>query len=230
MKLVFLFMLFVLSAHLALAQKHFINDTSQVEVRSFNNARLQELKGQSQFQYDRFREPPRSLWDRFWSWLWQKVEDVLKTRRGRLTVWTVLILFGAAVIIFFIVKVMGMRDGGLFGRKGVDTLPYTTSEDDINQINFEGAIKEAIEKRNYRLAVRLLYLQSLKNLSDKGYIEWQINKTNSDYIYEVSSRSWQPLFKTLTYNFEYIWYGEMPVDNEYFRNLHGQYLQFNNQL
>jgi hypothetical protein len=230
MKLLFTLLLLVFNAHLLLAQKHFINDSSQVDVRSFNAERLKELQSKTEFQYDRFREPPRSLWDRFWSWLWQKVEDVLRTRRGRLTVWTILVLFGAAVIIFFIVKVMGMRDGGLFGRKSVDVFPYTTSADDINQINFEGAIREAIDDKNYRLAVRLLYLQSLKNLSDKGYIEWQINKTNTDYIYEVSSRPWQSLFRKLTQNFEYIWYGEMPLDNEYFANLHVQYQQFNNQL
>jgi hypothetical protein len=230
MKLFCLLILCLFHCGLLVAQKRVVTDTSQLDVRSFDEKQLQEYKNDSEFQYDQLREPPKSLWKRFWSWVWQQVEDILSTRSGRTTVWTILIVLGAAVIIFFVVKVMGMRDGGLFGRRADDVLPYTTSIDDINQINFEGAIRDAIDSKNFRLAIRLLYLQSLKNLSDKGHIQWQINKTNSDYIYEVSAAPWVSKFRSLTYNFEYTWYGEMSVDSNYFQSLHVQFQQFNNQL
>ncbi|HKG69709.1 MAG TPA: hypothetical protein VKA92_12630, partial [Segetibacter sp.] len=84
--------------------------------------------------------------------------------------------------------------------------------------------------RNFRLATRLLYLQSLKILSDKGYIQWQLNKSNNDYIREVTGKPWHSLFKKLTYSFEYTWYGEMNLANDEFQNLQVQFQQFNNQL
>lgn len=154
----------------------------------------------------------------------------MRTKSGRRTVWAMLIGAGIAAIVFFIVKVMGMSSGGLFARTGGDGLPYTAETEDINRISFDDAIKEAIENRNFRVATRLLYLQSLKHLADKGYIQWQLNKSNNDYIREVTGKPWQSLFKKLTYSFEYTWYGEMNLANEEFQHLQVQFQQFNNQL
>lgn len=230
MKCLFIFLYLVVSNNLLIAQKRLLLDSSTIDVRTFDNNALQEYKNKSEFQYDQLREPARSLWDRFWSWVWSQVRDIMRTRRGRTTVWTLLVLLGVTVIIFFVVKVMGMNKENLFGRSGGKGLLYSTSVEDINQFDFELSIRDAIENRNYRLATRLLYLHCLKQLSDKGYIDWQINKTNTDYINEVSGKPWQSLFKNLTYNFEYIWYGEMNLPNEQFQDLRVQFQQFNNQL
>jgi hypothetical protein len=226
----FLLLFILLFPGLLFAQKHVKVDTSQVSVRSFNQQDLQNFKKDKDFQYDRLQEPVKSLWDRFWEWVWWQIDEVMRTKTGRRTVWTTLSILAIAAIVFFVVKVMGMKDGGLFSRNSNGDLPFTTSSEDINNISFDAAIREAIESRNFRLAIRLLYLQSLKQLSDKGYIQWQINKTNSDYIMEVAGKPWQSLFRKLTYNFEYTWYGEMNIGNEEFQNLNVQFQQFNNQL
>lgn len=226
----FLIILGIFCTNFLIAQKHLKRDTSPVVVRSFDYNELQELKKDKDFQYNSVPEPSKSLWERFWDWVWWRVHEVMRTKSGRKTVWTVLIAAGIAAIVFFVIKVMGMSDGGLFARAGGSGLPYTAGAEDINSISFEDAIKEAIENGNFRLATRLLYLQSLKLLSDKGYIQWHFNKTNSDYILEVNGRPWQSLFKRLTYSFEYTWYGEMNLANDEFRHLQVQFQQFNNQV
>jgi hypothetical protein len=205
-------------------------DTSKIVVRSFDDKALQDLKKNKDFQYDRLIEPPKSIWERFWDWVWWQITQIMRTKQGRTTVWSALLLLGVAAIVFFVVKVMGMNKGGLFARSSRSDLPYTATGEDINSISFDEAINNAIANRNFRLAIRLLYLQSLKHLSEKGYIDWQINKTNNDYITEVLGKPWQSLFKKLTYNFEYSWYGEMNVAEEDFKNLQAQFQQFNNQL
>jgi hypothetical protein len=50
--------------------------------------------------------------------------------------------------------------------------------ENIHEIDYDQDIKEAIAAGNYSLAVRLLYLQTLKTLSDNALIKWNINKTN----------------------------------------------------
>jgi hypothetical protein len=212
------------------SQKSVQSDTSKIIERSFNTNSLQKIREDKDFQYDHYKEPPKSIWDRFWSWFWWKVDQIMRTRQGRTTVWTIIILLSITAIVFFILKVMGMNKVGLFGRTSNSGLPYNVSSDDINNISFDEAIDQAISERNFRLALRLLYLQSLKKLSDKGYIEWQINKTNSDYIIEVVNKPWHSLFKSLTRKFEYTWYGEMNIGKEDFENLQLQFQQFNNQL
>jgi hypothetical protein len=230
MKPLFIFILFVLCRNYSIAQKPVLTDTSKIVVRSFDDKALQDLKRNKDFQYDRLTEPAKSLWERFWDWVWWQITQIMRTKQGRTTVWSILLLFGVAAIVFFVVKVMGMNKQGLFARSSESNLSYTATGEDINSISFDEAINNAIDNRNFRLAIRLLYLQSLKHLSDKGYIDWQINKTNNDYIVEVLGKPWQSLFKKLTYNFEYSWYGEMNVAEEDFRNLQVQFQQFNNQL
>jgi hypothetical protein len=121
------------------------------------------------------------------------------------------------VIIFFIFKLTGMTNVGLFGKynKGVG-LAYTTEQEDIHQIDFNLEIRQAIEQKNFRLAIRLLYLQSLKKLSDNGLISWHPNKTNFTYWQELNGTNYQKLFFELTDRFEYSWYGNrFPTENEF---------------
>lgn len=230
MKGFFVIIFLFINCNFSIGQKQVSRDTADVFVRTFDYSALQKLKKDKNFQYNSLPEPQKNLWERFWDWVWWRVHEIMRTKSGRRTVWTILIGAGIAAIVFFVIKVMGMSSGGLFSRTGGDGLPYTTETEDINRISFDDAIKEAIESRNFRMATRLLYLQSLKRLADKGYIQWQLNKTNSDYISEVNGKPWLSLFKKLTYNFEYTWYGEMNLANDEFQNLQVQFQQFNNQL
>lgn len=230
MKGFFGIILLFINCNFSIGQKQVGTDTSDVVVRSFNNTELQEFKKDKEFHYNGLNEPSKGLWERFWDWIWWRFYEIMRTKNGRTTVWTILIGLGIAAIVFFVIKVMGMSSGGLFARDAESGLSYTAEAEDINRISFDDAIKEAIENRNFRMATRLLYLQSLKRLADKGYIQWQFNKTNSDYIREVTGKPWQSLFKKLTYSFEYTWYGEMNLANDEFQNLQVQFQQFNNQL
>jgi hypothetical protein len=224
------FLLFVCLCTTCFAQRQVKADTSHIEKRLFSAEGLEKIKADKEFQYDRYKEPPKSLWDRFWSWFWSKISQFLSTEGGRTTMWTVFIIVGVAVIAYFIFKVVGMKEGGLFGRSSKDSLDYSISSDDIHRISFEEAIQDAIASSNFRLAIRLMYLQSLKKLSDSGYINWQLNKTNTDYLQETRDKKWHYLFSSLTYNFEYTWYGETAINKDRFGVVQQQFQQFNNQL
>ena len=62
------------------------------------------------------------------------------------------------------------------------------SEDDISQINFDELITSAMEAKQYKLAVRYMFLKSLKLLAEKGQIELRNNKTNYQYLSEIKSK------------------------------------------
>src|SRR5205085_5600738 len=110
--LIFCFCLFQPEGH---AQKNLRIDSSTVIVRSFNNSQIKKYKADEDFQYDRLLEPPVSLWDRFWSWFWRKVGEMLSTEAGKTTFKTVLIVLAVAVIVYTIMKLIGMSSAGLFG-------------------------------------------------------------------------------------------------------------------
>lgn len=83
--------------------------------------------------------------------------------------------------------------------------------EDIGQL-----IKVALTEKNYRLAVRYYYLQILKQLSEKNYIDWQLQKTNSDYLTELNQEHLKLQFAKITILYDYIWYGDFTIDEAKF--------------
>lgn len=224
------FFLMAISSTCLFSQTNLKRDTAYIASRSFNANALKEFKSNKDFQYDTYREPVQSLWQKFWSWVWWKVGQLLSTKEGITTAWVVLIILSIAVIVYFAIKITGIGQDGLFGRSNKGLQKYTLSQNDIHLIPFNDAIEKAINNGDYRLATRLYYLQALKKLSDKGYIEWRINKTNTDYLREITGKPFNDMFILLTFNFEYTWYGEKQVSREQFSEIRERFQQFNNQV
>jgi len=91
----------------------------------------------------------------------------------------------------------------------------------------DSLLRIAIRNGNYRLAVRYLYLQSLQRLSEKKFIEINSNKTNYEYVMEVRRHKFANEFASLTLQYEYVWYGEYPVNEKLFEQIQGSFTQFN---
>src|SRR5688500_68335 len=120
------------------AQEQVAYDTSTVDVRMFSKEKINEYKQDGDFQYDLVLEPGTSFWDRFWSWFWNRVNDLLSTPSGKRTLSVVLILVAVAVLVFAVMKITGMNSAGLFGTRNTgEGLPYSTSDEDIHAISFE---------------------------------------------------------------------------------------------
>lgn len=90
---------------------------------------------------------------------------------------------------------------------------------DIFSISFPERIGEAVAQGNFRLAVRLHYLQLLKLLSEKKVIHYQPDKTNYDYLMQVSATPFYTDFFNATRHFEYSWYGAFSVDEQQYRQM-----------
>jgi hypothetical protein len=225
MRFLFLLILFFLMALTGSAQGKLTFDSSEVIVRSFNDASIAAYKSEKQFQYDKIGEPVLSLWDRFWIWFWDMMDRMLSTPAGKTTFKTILIVLGIAAVIFFIYKLMGDKTK-LFGGKGNKGLPYEIGDEDIHSISFEDAIREAIANENYRLAVRLVYLHSLKLLSDKELIDWKPGKTNTAYVFELKDHPSFTSFNNLTQEFEFAWYGGEEVSKEHYQEIDAAFNDF----
>ncbi|MDP2158837.1 MAG: DUF4129 domain-containing protein, partial [Flavobacterium sp.] len=46
----------------------------------------------------------------------------------------------------------------------------------------------------------------------KQVIEWDVEKTNSDYLYEIQNPAIKSQFEYVSYLYNYIWYGEFELD------------------
>lgn len=88
----------------------------------------------------------------------------------------------------------------------------------VDDVDYIAKIHEAEDKKNYRLALRFGYLQILKSLSQQSLIKYEKGKPNATYVYEIKNHKWGETFKEITRSFDYVWYGNYPIDGtEYFR-------------
>lgn len=115
------------------------------------------------------------------------------------------------LIIWFVYK----KNPGVFMRSSKSALPYTVEEDTIYGVDFPGGIADALSRQDYREAVRLLYLQTLKQLSDAERIDWQLYKTPTQYLYEVRL----PAFRQLTNHFLRVRYGNFEATEALFHTM-----------
>ena len=105
-----------------------------------------------------------------------------------------------------------------------------TVEEDIYQLNFKGQIQKAEEAGDWRLATRLWYLSTLKELSDRNLIQYTQEKTNQEYVSELyNTRHYAEFFK-LTRSFDYVWYGMFPITEEAYGQLVRSFTIFQQQL
>lgn len=100
---------------------------------------------------------------------------------------------------------------GLFRRQEQGGQADEAAEDTIYGIDFDAAISEAADREDYREAVRLVYLRTLKVLSDAGQIDWQPWKTPTQYASELTVASDVAAFRILTAYFLRVRYGNYPA-------------------
>lgn len=85
-------------------------------------------------------------------------------------------------------------------------------EENIHESNIDKFILQAIAQQQYALAIRLYYLNILKELSIRNMIKWKKDKTNQTYIQEIKDLSYQEQLSNITPTYERIWYGNTILD------------------
>ncbi|MBK9487712.1 MAG: DUF4129 domain-containing protein [Haliscomenobacter sp.] len=87
-------------------------------------------------------------------------------------------------------------------------------------------IRKAIDQNDYTLAIRLYYLEMLKQLSNQKVIHWRKNKTNRQYLQEMAHSTLLGDFRILTLIFERVRYGGMELNKPEFEEIEPNFTSF----
>ncbi len=229
MKTIFFIILF--SANLfafQTGQQSILPDTTQIELRKFDAEQIDAIKADPEFDYERQSFSSISLVDIILAWLWNNFfKHILSP--GTASFWEVLIyVFAFATIVYLVRQFMKNRLGQLFYKPEKNGGNISSlSEDNIYETDLNRLLDQAIKNQRFRNAVRLLYLISLKLLSDKNFILWKIGKTNHDYCGEIKSDLLKVKFSSLTQLYEYVWYGDFEITKSRFETITTSFQQFN---
>ena len=192
-------------------------DSSRISARAFDENTLKRLKSDDELQYKEAPTIAESLFDRFMKLLSQFLDSLLQgavtTNWGRVISY----LIGVGLLVVLIMMLLKVNAFKVFyGGKGASSMPYHVLDENIHEMNFDALIQEAIASSEYRKATRLVFLNALKILADKNFIQWEQGKTNQDYLSEVTIADLKPGFNELNYYFEYAWYGNFNINHEKF--------------
>jgi hypothetical protein len=125
-------------------------------------------------------------------------------------------LVGVGVLLVgFLGWIVWKKNPKLFRRSDDGTPDYDVEEDTIYGIDFDAEIRQALGQHDYRQAVRLLYLQTLKQLSDAGRIDWQPSKTPMQYMRQMNDAA----FRELSNGFIRVRYGNFEASEALFQRM-----------
>jgi len=216
---------------IAIAQKDsatYFNTVNPLQVHRINerlvaDSLVNKLKSDDAFWYAGLA-PERDKPDRRASfWLWFVQQGWLKSAIWLLIVGgfiAVLIWYLAASNIFLLKK----------QPKNLSDVKNEAINEDIFSLPYKAEIQKAIAAQNFRLATRLLYLQTLKQLSERNIIQYQADRTNSTYLSQLYQTPYYKDFFNLTRHFEYVWYGQMQVSPTAFAAIQQNFEHFNRQV
>jgi len=140
-----------------------------------------------------------------------------------------LIIIGGFVT--FLILYLYNSNAALFRKSGsIADEEMEAEASDIFTINYQKEIDKAVGMNNYRLAVRLMFLRLLRNLSDKNIIQYKQDSTNWDYMMQLHSTGMSPGFSRLARNYEYSWYGQFEIDKEKYSIIKNEFENFERTL
>lgn len=197
-------------------------DNDSIEARNFDKDFKKKYKG-SEFIYE-FKTPEKNAWDRFKEWLsdfFKKLFGFSNDESPQKFVNILLKVLAIAIVVFviyMIVKALMNKEGQWIFGKNSDRkiIQYGEIERNLHIVDFEKLIQSTLQSGEKRLSIRYYYLWLLKKMSDKELIVWDIEKTNSDYLYEIKNQNQKDEFAYLSYLYNHIWYGEFEIDEETF--------------
>lgn len=200
-------------------EKDIAIDTAFIEKESFPE-NFKKKYTDTDFIYE-FKTPEKNAWDRFKEWLanffknlFSFADNKTSARFVEMLLRVIAILIVIAVIYMIVKAIMNKEGQWVFGKNSdKKIINYDEIEKNLHLVDFEKLIQSSLQSGEKRLVVRYYYLWLLKKMSAKQIISWDVEKTNSDYLYEIKDPAQKDDFAYLSYLYNYIWYGEFELDD-----------------
>ena len=195
-------------------------DDAPFSAIEFDDGQLNTLREDNAFNYE-VENTEYSWWEGLKNWLYNLLNTFFEWIFGvdaapeyiaaflKYVPYLLLGVFLYLIIRFFI---KANSKNLIFSKSNENMVVLSEEERIIKSDNIQALINEALEQRNYRLAVRYYYLFVLKLLAKNDLIQWELQKTNDDYLKELSTSRLRPLFEKATQWYDHVWYGEFNLN------------------
>jgi hypothetical protein len=189
-------------------------DTSHVVVRQPDPKFADSYRSQKEFIYTR---PPleTNFLKQLWEYLLKQFRILMNITDAMPLIYK--ILMGGLVIFSLFIAITKTRLYRIFySDKEIESPGYEFANTVDSSIDFDEAIRSQMAQQQYRLAIRLLYLKVISQLRLKEYIHFSKEKTNVDYLRDLTGEDLRTRFYAITTIYNHVWYGDIEITEDQF--------------
>lgn len=210
-----------------------VDTTATLHERALDKDLNKTYNGED-FNYDIKTGESQNLLARFFNWVRRGLNNVfginLPPEAIKIFEYFIYFLMAGLVIYLLVRLLVNEKFNSIFTKKAKTLFDIDLAEQHIEHLDLEALLNKALAHKDYRLAVRYHFLKILKRLSQKDIIEWHFDKTNSDYQNEIEQQQLQTSFREVAYLYDYIWYGEQPIDVDKYDTAKARFTALNNLI
>lgn len=192
---------------------------TDMQTLQYDHDKIATYQNDSRFDYNsQLTLPEVSIWDLLLRWVGKALQALFGNKFAETYAKPLLIGIFILIILalaFFIYK----KRPELFVREKKKSISHSLDDETIHDVDFEDEITRSLKAHDYKLAVRLTYLQTLKYLNDQRYIDWQPYKTPTEYIYEFKMPDGKTNFRKFTNLFLRVRYGNFNAGEDTYREV-----------
>jgi len=195
----------------------------------FPEERHQELREDLSYEQDKQKEKEQEKDVEDW-WNFEAYENwSFDLSNGTSIVILLILLAGLGFLIFRILGDVEMRKRTRGDEEEQDEINIDDLEEEV--LVAQGVSLSLLERAEragqYDVAVRLLYIQLLKELQDGGLIKYRRDFSNRDYQQQLRGTVFLEDFREVTVDYERFWYGKYPIERLGYRLVYGKFTTLN---
>lgn len=189
-----------------------------IVLKSADHKAMETYRNNSDFNYKEL--PAHERYNFLPGWLKKHLIKFLINVLNSGALQIVFILLITSIVLYILLRLNGINLAGLFKRNPHELKNALFSEVHGHQlIQYDKLIDEAVMAGDFRLAIRLHFLDILIELDKKGIISFKEDKTNRGYYNEISHPSVKKGFLSVAGIFENVWYGELVLSKAQYTEL-----------
>jgi hypothetical protein len=131
-----------------------------------------------------------------------------------------------AILLYAIIRIIAENNLRLFYRRPVKTVAGPQEVASPLEEDLEQRLQQALAAKDHRMAVRYLFLKTLRLLNERELIKYHIQATNREYVRQLSGSALGDPFRFLTGAYEKVWYGEFSLSDGQFEKLYPYFQDF----
>jgi len=199
-------------------------DSSDIEVRTVQESELERYQEDPDFNYEKDYESSEPWIFLLLGWVLSLMSEIFGNQYGDFVLKLILIIFFVIALALLLNALFtGNLTSSFTSKNASKKLSIELDKQHIHSVDLGKDLDKAIQKKNFRLAAKFLYLMVLRSLDDSEIIDWKADKTNHEYLTEISNSSIRNLFSKLTLYYDYTEYGDFEIDADRFLKMRSVY-------